>query len=96
MAGVPKVAVYLDDILLTGRNDHEHLETLNKVLRRLQEAGLRLKRNKCAFMELKAEFLGHKVDASGLHPLPNKVMAIEQAPAPTNVTTDFCQTCQHC
>lgn len=86
VAEIPNVVVYLDDILLTGRNDYEHLETLNEVLRRLQEAGLRLKRNKCAFMEQEAEFLGHKVDASGLHPLPNKVRAIKQAPAPTNVT----------
>ncbi|XP_055017905.1 LOW QUALITY PROTEIN: uncharacterized protein K02A2.6-like [Boleophthalmus pectinirostris] len=86
VAGIPNVAVYLDDILLTGRSDHEHLETLNEVLQRLREAGLRLKCNKCVFMEREAEFLGHKVDASGLHPLPNKVRAIQQAPAPTNVT----------
>ncbi|XP_043917844.1 uncharacterized protein K02A2.6-like [Protopterus annectens] len=86
VAGIPKVAVYLDDILLTGRNNCEHLEMLNEVLRRLREAGLRVKRSKCAFMEKEAEFLGYKVDASGLHPLPNKVKAIQQAPAPTNVT----------
>ncbi|XP_043916305.1 uncharacterized protein K02A2.6-like [Protopterus annectens] len=86
VAGIPKVAVYLDDILLMGRNIREHLETLNEVLSRLREAGLRVKRSKCAFMATEAEFLGYKVDASGLHPLPNKVEAIQQAPAPTNVT----------
>uniref|UniRef100_A0AAV2M4I5 Retrotransposon gag domain-containing protein n=1 Tax=Knipowitschia caucasica TaxID=637954 RepID=A0AAV2M4I5_KNICA len=37
--GRTAVAVYLEDILLTGRSDYEHLETLNEVLRRLQEAG---------------------------------------------------------
>ncbi|XP_061763239.1 uncharacterized protein LOC133556905 [Nerophis ophidion] len=66
------VAVFLDDILLTGKSDREHLETLSEVLRRLREAGLRLKRKKCAFLESEAEFLGHIVNASGLHPLPNK------------------------
>ncbi|XP_043911581.1 uncharacterized protein K02A2.6-like [Protopterus annectens] len=86
VAGIPKVAVCLDDILLTGRNIREHLETLNEVLSRLREAGLRVKQSKCAFMAKEAEFLGYKVDASGLHPLPNKVEAIQQAPAPTNVT----------
>ena len=86
VAGIPNVAVYLDDILLTGQSDQEHLATLHQVLTRLQEAGLRLKRNKCAFMEQETEFLGHKVDASGLHPLPHKVSAIQKAPAPTNVT----------
>ncbi|XP_039511288.1 uncharacterized protein K02A2.6-like [Pimephales promelas] len=86
VAGIPNVAVYLDDILLTGQSDQGHLATLNQVLNRLREAGLRLKRNKCVFMEQEAEFLGHKVDASGLHPLPHKVRAIQEAPAPTNVT----------
>lgn len=41
---IPKVTVYLDDILLTGRDVQEHLRTLDHVLQRLEEAGLRLKR----------------------------------------------------
>ena len=86
VTGILNVAVYLDNILLTGQDDKEHLATLNQMLSRLQEAGLRLKHNKCAFMEQEAEFLGHKVDASGLHPLPHKVMAIQEASAPTKVT----------
>lgn len=56
VAGIPNVAVYLDNILLTGRDNREHLAMLNQVLARLQDAGLRLKRNKCAFMEQEAEF----------------------------------------
>ncbi len=31
-------------------------------------------------------FLGHKVDETGLHPAPGKVMAIQNAPSPKNVT----------
>lgn len=54
------------------------------MLRRPQEAGPQLKQSKCAFMEQEAEFLGHKMDALELHPLPNKVTAIEQAPAATH------------
>ena len=30
-------------------------------------------------------YLGHVIDAQGLHPLPEKVDAIQQAPTPTNV-----------
>ncbi|KAL0150120.1 hypothetical protein M9458_054547 [Cirrhinus mrigala] len=44
---IPKVTVYLDDILLTGKNDPKHLRTLDQVLQRLEESGLRLKRGKC-------------------------------------------------
>ena len=68
LQGIPRVAIFLDDILLTGKDDEEHLQTLVLVLKRLQEAGLRLKRTKCSFMSEEVMFLGHKVDATGLHP----------------------------
>ena len=32
------------------------------------------------------DYLGHKIDAERLHPLPHKVTAIQKARAPTNVT----------
>ena len=31
-------------------------------------------------------YLGHQIDASVLHPLPDKVGAIEEASTPNNVT----------
>lgn len=50
------------------------------------DGGLRLKREKCAFMQREADFLGHRVDSTGLRPLLNKVEALQKAPAPRNVT----------
>ncbi len=79
------MAVFLD-ILVTGRNDEEHLQTLARVLDRLQEAGLRLKQCKCTFMEKEVMFLCHKVDETGLHLAPEKVTAIQNAPSPKNLT----------
>ena len=46
---IPNTIVYLDDILLTGSDERSHLQNLEKVLSRLQQAGLRLKREKCSF-----------------------------------------------
>ena len=43
------VAVYIDDILITGKDDAEHLQNLDKVLSKLEEAGVRLKKDKCFF-----------------------------------------------
>ena len=44
---IPAVMVYTDDILITGKSKEEHLETLERVLARLEESGLKLKRSKC-------------------------------------------------
>jgi len=86
LQGIDGVVVYLDDILVTGRTDEEHLATLEKVLDRMEQAGLRLKRSKCAFMASSVVYLGHRVDAEGLHRNPDKVEAVVQAPRPRSVS----------
>ena len=43
------VAVYIDDILITKKDDAEHLHNSDKVLSKLEEAGVRLKKDKCFF-----------------------------------------------
>ncbi|KAI2668897.1 Transposon Tf2-6 polyprotein [Labeo rohita] len=45
-----------------------------------------LTRGKCVFLADEVEYLGHQVDAQGLHPTGTKVKAIEEAPEPRNVT----------
>ena len=86
LQGIPNVSVYLDDILITGKSDEEHLKTVEGVLARLEKAGLRLKRSKCKFMLPSIEYLGHTISASGLQPTKEKVRAIVEAPAPHNVS----------
>ena len=43
------MCIYIDDILVSGRTAEEHLHSLEAVLMRLEEAGVRLKRDKCFF-----------------------------------------------
>ena len=50
LQGIPGVCIYIDDLLITGRTDQEHLEHLAEVLRRLKEAGVKLKKEKCAYL----------------------------------------------
>ena len=85
LQGIPHVTCYIDDILITGANEQEHLHNLEEVFHRLDQHNLRIKRAKCEFMKLSVEYLGHSVDSEGLHTLPSKVEAIQQAPQPRNV-----------
>ena len=84
--GIPGVVVYIDDILITGKDEPSHLKSLEEVLKKLSESGLRLKKDKCLFLVSSVVFLGHKIDSAGLHPLPDKIEAIEAAPTPSSVT----------
>ena len=83
---LPYVSVYLDDILVSGTDLNDHLQKLDTVLCRLHTAGLNVKQDKCSFAVPFVEYLGHTIDKNGLHPSPNKLRAIQDAPEPTNLS----------
>jgi hypothetical protein len=62
---------YIEDILVTGATEKEHLKTSEEVLRHLAEYGIRMKKSKCYFMQDRVGYLvgylGHVVDAEGIH-----------------------------
>ena len=43
LQGLPAVVWYLDDILVTGTTDAEHIRNVNEVLMRLEKYGLRVR-----------------------------------------------------
>ena len=85
LQGMSRVTCYLDDILVTGATAEEHLRNLDEVLTRLKKHGVRLRKDKCRFMESSVEYLGHRVDQEGIHATTSKLQAISEAPAPRNV-----------
>ena len=85
LQGIEGVIAYLDDILITGNSEEAHLKALEEVLSHLEQAGLRVKQSKCTFMRPSVTYLGHNIDAEGLHTLADRVTALVDAPAPTSV-----------
>ena len=69
-----------------GRTAEEHDQRLDKVLQRLQEAGLTLNEQKCRFSQSQVQFLGQVVDRDGIHLNPEKVRAIREVRPPKNVS----------
>ena len=89
LAGLARTTcvVYLDDILVFGRDLTEHNANFKAVLEWLREAGLRLKPTKCHLARQQVEFLGHVVSAAGVQTNPGKLKAVERYPVPTDVKT---------
>ena len=86
LQGMDGVMCYLDDILISGRTEEEHLDNLRKVLQKFREHGIRAKKSKCTFLKTSVQYLGHIIDVDGLRATDDKVQAIVQAPPPRNVS----------
>lgn len=85
-ADLPRVGVFLDDVIITGVDDDSHLTTLNEVFRRLQTYGLKIKKEKCSFFADSVTYLGFVISKKGVHTCPDKLKAIEEVPVPKNVS----------
>jgi len=53
---------------------------------RLSTLGFALNLSKCRFGERSVRYLGFKLSGEGLSPLPERVEALQSAPAPSNVS----------
>ena len=85
LQNIPMTVVYRDDIIVSGSIQEEHDRNLRTVLTRLLDKGVRLRKEKCVFMQNSCRYLGHVIDEEGIHPTDDKVMAIKNAPVPQNV-----------
>lgn len=77
--------VYLDDILIYSEDPSQHVNHVNQVLKRLQEAGLQADIKKCEFGVTKTRYLGFIVTTNGIRVDPDKIQTIKDWKPPTNV-----------
>ena len=79
-----------DDILITAESEQEHLNVLDEVFTRLEQWGVRVNLAKCSFAQTSVEYLGHRLDAEGVHPTSEKLKAIIGAQKPRDVKQLSC------
>ena len=85
LAGIPRMCIFMDDILVTEKTREEHVSNLRLVLKRVDQTGLKLNNQNGEFFNQSVVYLGHKIDRDGLHPTDEMVKAIRDAPNPSNV-----------
>ena len=78
--------VYLDDIIVFGRNFTEHLSRLDEVLSKLGAANLKVKPSKCDLFATQVKYLGHIISAEGIRADPAKVESVREWPVPKTQT----------
>lgn len=84
--GLPFVFTYVDDLLVASTSSEEHLNHLRLLFQRLSQHGIVINAMKSEFGVSALDFLGHRLDACGIRPLPSKVKAIHEFPRPTSIT----------
>ena len=80
--GLEGVTNSIDDILVYADTKEEHDSRLRKVLDRLREYGVRLKRSKCRICVPEVKYVGVIFSGNGIRTDPDKVKAVTDMPPP--------------
>ncbi len=71
-------SVFLHDILMVSKTEEEHFKKLDQIFSRLRGSGLKVKLEKCRFLQDKVIYL----DRHGLRTVVSKVEAVINFPVP--------------
>ena len=74
--------IYIDDVIVFGKDFDQHMQRLEEVLDRIKKAGLKLKASKSYLLQKEVIFLGHVVSGEGIKPSPTNVTKVVDWPTP--------------
>lgn len=86
LAGIEGVKIYFDDLLISSATIQQHRSTLFQVFERLEKFNLKVRFEKCNFLQREVKYLGVIVNAKGQRPDPAKVESIISMPPPSNIS----------
>ena len=79
------VEIFIDDLLIWGKDVEEHNLRLNKVLEKARKRNVHFNLEKCKIGVSSVKYLGHIFSEDGLMPDEDKIKAIVAMKTPTNV-----------
>ena len=85
-AGIDHVEIIMDDILVHGRTIDQHDSTLKQILDRCVQKNLKLNKAKVKLAQEQVEYVGQILTSEGVKISPEKVKAIVEMPAPTEIS----------
>lgn len=77
--------VYLDDIIIFGKNAKEHNHHLKKVLNALRKHNLKIEPGKCQFLKNEIQYLGHIISKEGIKPTNANIKVIQGLKPPKTI-----------
>ena len=83
--GSTSVECIVDDILVWGENDEQHDCRVRQMLQRCRQMNFKLNKSKFELRAPEVQYVGHVISKDGLKVSPEKVRAIQEMPASTEV-----------
>lgn len=80
---IHKIIVYIDDIIVGGKDWSDYFGLLSELLSRFEKHGMTINLEKSQFCKCDMKFLGHVITSEGITPDPENVRAIKEFPTPT-------------
>ena len=77
-------AGYIDDIIIWSNTFSDHLQHVEEVFRRMQQANLQLRPKKCDLFRSSVKCLGSIINAQGISMDPKRIAALKDLPIPTS------------
>ena len=74
------VIAFLDDVIIYSKTIEEHLELLDRVLKLMSDAGLKLHPGKCEMVSTKIVYLGYIITEEGVRANPEKTEVLTNWP----------------
>ena len=83
--GLRDTFVYLDNITVCGRDQAEHDENLQKLLKAAKKCSLTFNEDNCSYSVTSVDLLGYVIGHGTLRPDPERLRPLQELPPPASL-----------